>query len=342
MDSKQHVDPGRIMQVGSGFFATKTLLSAVELGLFTSLAREPKTGPAIARELGLHARSSADFLDALVALGFLVRDGKSFEGTYKNAQDVDLFLDRNKQQYMGGLLEMFNARLYGFWGSLTEALKTGVPQNEVKSGGDIFAVLYANEARLEGFLRAMSGIQMGAFMALSQAFDFSKYQSVCDAGGAGGALCMALARAHSHLKLTSFDLPAVGPIAQRNLTGAGLAERVTVASGDFFVDELPRADVITMGNILHDWDLEQKQQLIRKVYQALPVGGAFIAIENIIDDDRRQNAFGLLMSLNMLIETTGGFDYTGSDFAGWAKAAGFRDVKLLPLAGPTSAAIAYK
>jgi predicted O-methyltransferase YrrM len=342
MDSKQHIDPGRILQVGTGFFATKTLLSAVELGLFTSLAREPKTGQTIASELGLNARSSADFLDALVALGFLVRDGKSYEGTYRNAQDVDLFLDRSKPQYVGGLLEMCNARLYAFWDNLTEALRTGAPQNEVKAGHDLFGALYADEANLERFLRAMSGVQMGAFMALTQAFDFSKYQSVCDVGGAGGALCIALGRSHSHLKLTTFDLPQVAPIAKRNVTGAGLGERVTVATGDFFKDELPRADVITMGNILHDWDLEQKQLLIRKAYAALPPGGAFIAIENIIDDDRRQNAFGLLMSLNMLIETPGGFDYTGGDFAGWAKAAGFKDVKLLPLAGPTSAAIAYK
>jgi predicted O-methyltransferase YrrM len=341
MDSK-HVDPSKIMQIGSGFFATKTLLSAVELGLFTSLASKPKQGKAIERELQLHPRATADFLDALVALGFLLREGKSLEGTYRNAPDAELFLDRNKPQYVGGLLEMLNARLYGFWGNLTTALKTGEPQNEIKAGQNVFEALYADEARLEGFLRAMSGIQLGPFMALARAFDFSKYQSVCDVGGAGGTLSIVLAREHPGLKLMTFDLPPVTAIARRNVARAGLSERITVAAGDFFADALPSADVITMGNILHDWDLPKKQQLFAAAYAALPPGGAFIAIENIIDDEREKNAFGLLMSLNMLIETGSGFDYTGADFAGWAKAAGFKDVKILPLAGPTSAAVAYK
>jgi predicted O-methyltransferase YrrM len=337
-----HVDPSKIMQIGSGFFATKTLLSAVELGLFTTLAREGKTGQALQAELGLHPRATADFLDALVALGFLERDGKSLSGVYKNAPETDLFLDRNKPQYIGGILEMMNHRLYGFWANLTEALQTGKPQNEVKNGGDMFGTLYADEARLEGFLRAMSGIQMGPFMALSQAFDFSKHRSVCDVGGAGGALSMVLARQHQHVALTSFDMPQVAPIAKRNVSAAGLGERITIASGDFFKDALPRADVITLGNILHDWDAEQKQQILRAAHAALPHGGVLIAIENVIDDERRKNAFGLLMSLNMLIETYGGFDYTAADFAGWAKSAGFRDTRVLPLVGPTSAVIAYK
>ncbi len=338
----QHVDPSKIMQIGAGFFATKTLLSAVELGLFTSLAREPKAGKAIERELGLNARATADFLDALVALGFLQREGDSVAGTYRNAPDTELFLDKNKPQYIGGILEMMNDRLYGFWGNLTTALKTGLPQNEIKGGGDLFGALYADEARLEGFLRAMSGIQMGPFMALANAFDFSKHKSVCDVGGAGGALSMVLARKFEHLALTTFDLGPVAPIAKRNISAAGLGSRINVAAGDFFTDALPQADVITMGNILHDWDVEKKLHLLRSAYAALPVGGALIAIENVIDDERRKNAFGILMSLNMLIETNGGFDYTGADFAGWARSVGFKDVKVLPLVGPASAVIAYK
>jgi predicted O-methyltransferase YrrM len=237
---------------------------------------------------------------------------------------------------------MMNHRLYGFWGNLTEALRTGQPQNEVKSGGDMFSTLYADEARLEGFLRAMSGIQMGPFMALSQAFDFSKYQSVCDVGGAGGALSMVLARQYPQLAVTTFDLPQVAPIAKRNVSAAGLGERITVASGDFFKDPLPPADVLTLGNVLHDWGTEEKLQILRAAYAALPAGGVLIAIENVIDDERRKNAFGLLMSLNMLIETHAGFDYTAADFAGWAQSVGFKDTRLLPLVGPTSAVIAYK
>ncbi|MFM7273768.1 MAG: methyltransferase [Gammaproteobacteria bacterium] len=330
------------MQVGTGFFGTKTLLSAVEIGVFTRLAAGPKTGEELQRQLELHPRATADFLDALVALGFLSREGASMSGRYGNTPETDLFLDRNKPSYIGGILEMSNRRLYGFWGNLTEALRTGKPQNEVRQGGNFFAELYSSEQRLEEFLRAMSGVQMGAFLALAESFDFSPYRSVCDVGGAGAALSIALGQRHGHLAMTSFDLPQVAPIATRNVAAAGLADRINVAAGDFFAGPLPKADVIVMGNILHDWNAERKQQLVQAAYDAVPEGGAFIAIENVIDDDRRLNAFGLLMSLNMLIELGDGFDYTGADFAGWAKAAGFKKVVVQPLAGPTSAAIAYK
>ena len=144
------------------------------------------------------------------------------------------------------------------------------------------------------------------------------------------------------MRCTSFDLPVVAPIAERTIEAAGLSDRVKAASGDFFADPLPKADVITMGMILHDWNLERKMQLIAAAYDALPDGGAFIVIENLIDDARRENAFGLMMSLNMLIEFGDAFDYTGADFAGWCKEAGFNEAEVMPLAGPASAGIAYK
>jgi O-methyltransferase len=111
-----------------------------------------------------------------------------------------------------------------------------------------------------------------------------------------------------------------------------LADRAQATSGDFFKDPLPKADVITMGMILHDWNLEKKKQLIKSAYAALPKGGAFIAVENLIDDARRENAFGLLMSLNMLIEFGDAFDFSGVDFWQWCKEAGFDHYEVLYLA----------
>jgi cyclopropane fatty-acyl-phospholipid synthase-like methyltransferase len=206
----------------------------------------------------------------------------------------------------------------------------------------MFAQLYSSPERLEQFMNAMSGISAGNFMALAQKFEFGKYKTLCDVGGATGQLSCFVAAAHPHMQCTSFDLPAVHPIATRRIAEAKLQDRVKAVSGDFFGDPLPKADVITMGMILHDWNLEKKKLLIRKAYEALPEGGAFIAVEALIDDARRTNAFGLLMSLNMLIEFGDAFDYTGADFAGWCKEAGFRDCKVIPLAGPSSAAVAYK
>jgi predicted O-methyltransferase YrrM len=341
--AQAQLDPSHIMQVGSGFWASKSLLSAVELQLFTHLGAESMTGEEIRERLGLHPRGIYDFLDTLVALRFLERDGDGSDGRYRNTAETAAFLNKESPTYIGGILEMFNARLYRFWGDFTEALQTGKPQNEIKhTGKPVFDELYSDPARLEQFMNAMAGISLGNFHVLADRFDFSKYKTVCDVGGATGQLCTILATRHPHLRCTTFDLPIVAPIAGKTIATAGLADRVTTASGDFFVDALPRADVITMGMILHDWNLDQKMHLIRSAYNALPEGGALIVIENLIDDARRENAFGLMMSLNMLIEFGDAFDFTGIDFAGWCRETGFRKVEILPLAGPASAGIAYK
>ena len=341
--AQAQLDPSHIMQVGMGFWPSKTVLSAVELELFTQLGADAMTGAEIGERLALHPRGIYDFLDTLVALRFLERDGDGTEGRYRNTDETAAFLDKRSPTYIGGILEMSNARLYRFWGDLTEALKTGEPQNEVKhTGKPMFDELYSDPERLEQFMGAMQGISLANFNALAEQFDFSKYETVCDVGGATGQLCTILAGRHSHLRCTSYDLPVVAPIAERAVAEAGLADRVATASGDFFADPLPRADVITMGLILHDWNLDRKMQLIRSAYEALPEGGAFIIIENLIDDARRENAFGLMMSLNMLIEFGDAFDFTGSDFAGWCREVGFRKVEIMPLTGPSSAGIAYK
>ncbi len=341
--TQAQLDPSHIMQVGTGFWPSKVVLSAVEMKLFTHLGHGPLTGAEVGERLGLHERGIWDFLDTLVALGMLDRDGDGPGAQYANTPDGAAFLDTRSPAYIGGILEMMNARLYGFWGDLTEALKTGEPQNEIKhTGKPMFAELYSDPDRLEQFMGAMAGISAGNFHALAEAFDFSRYETVCDVGGATGQLCSILAARHPHLRCTTFDLPVVAPIAERAVAAAGTSDRVTVASGDFLEDPLPSADVITMGLILHDWNLEKKMHLIRAAYDALPEGGAFIVVENLIDDARRENAFGLMMSLNMLIEFGDAFDYTGADFEGWCREVGFQRVEVLPLAGPASAGIAYK
>ncbi len=336
-------DPSQIMQIGMGFWPSKTLLSAVELGLFTLLSAGALGRAEIAERLGLASRAVEDFLDGLVALRLLERDGLGEPARYRNTPDTAFFLDRSRPSYIGGILEMANDRLYGFWGGLTEALQTARPQNEIKqTGRSMFEELYGDPVRLEQFMQAMVGISMGNFHALANTFDFSRYESLCDVGGATGALSLVLTQRHPHLQCTSLDLPIVEPIAARSIEQAGMGDRVRTAAGDFFADPLPKADVITMSLILHDWNLERKLQLIRAAYDALPPDGAFIVIENLIDDERRENVFGLMMSLNMLIEFGDAFDYTGADFRAWCTDVGFRSVEILPLAGPASAGIAYK
>jgi hypothetical protein len=335
--------PQRILDVGMGFWPAKTLLSAVELGLFSSLAEAPKTAEQLRAALGLHRRAVPDFPDTLVALGFLERDGDGPAARYRNTPETAAFLDSRSPTYMGGFLEMANARLYPFWGDLTEGLRTGEPQNELKRrGSSMFEELYRDPGRLAQFIEAMRAVSTANFTAFAETFDFSGYRSLCDVGGASGQLSCLIAARHPHLRCTTLDLPGVVPSAERHIAAAGLSDRVTAAAIDFFADPVPPADLITMGMILHDWNLEKKLHLIRAAHAALPDGGAFVAIEHLIDDARRENAFGLMMSLNMLIEFGDAFDFTGADFAGWCRTVGFRETRIIPLTATASAAVAYK
>jgi hypothetical protein len=339
----QQLDPTSIMQTATGFWSSKVLLTAVEFDLFSTLGDGSMTATELGEALGVHPRGRYDFFDALVALGFLQRAEDGPNSKYRNTPETAAFLVKQSPMYIGGMPEMFNSRLFGFWNSLGEALRTGQPQNEIKlTGKPMFAELYADEARLGEFLRAMTGLQAANFNLLAERFDFARYHTVTDVGGALALLSRLVAARHPHLRFKTFDLAPVRVHAQRAIDKAGLSDRIQVVSGDFFVDPLPAGDVVTMGNVLHDWNKEQKLQLIRKAYDALPEGGALIAIENVIDDARRKNAFGLLMSLNMLIEFGDASDYTGADFRAWCGQVGFTRFDMIPLAGPSSAAVAYK
>jgi predicted O-methyltransferase YrrM len=335
--------PDAILQTAFGFWNSKVLLTAVTLDLFSKLGQRRLSGAQIGKELCLHPRGIADFLDALVAMKFLEREGEGPNAQYFNTLATALYLDRDSSRYIGGILEMLNARLFKFWDDLPEALRTGQPQNETKHGGrSIFDELYADPAKLEQFLDAMAGLSRINFEALADKFDFSRYRTLCDIGGATGLLCIEVAKKYPHIQCVSFDLPPVEPIASKHIAAAGLSDRIRAASGDFFQNLLPKAEVITMGMILHDWNLENKMKLIRATYDALPPGGAFIAVEALIDNSRRENVFGLLMSLNMLIEFGDAFDYSAADFENWCREVGFTRFEVVYLAGPSSAAIAYK
>ena len=332
--------PDHILQTGLAFWASKTLLSAVELEVFTLLAKQPADLTTLQGSLGLHRRSARDFFDALVALGFLQRDE---DGTYRNTAETDLYLDKGKPSYVGGILEMCNHRLYRFWADLTEGLRTGLPQNETKHGApNPFETLYSEPARLKEFLRAMTGISRGANLTIARQFPWDRYKTVVDAGTAQGDLVAQIALANRHMEGIGFDLPVVGPIFEDYIAENGLTGRVRFHAGSFFTEPLPKADVVTMGHILHDWDLEEKRFLIRRAYEALPEGGALIVYDALIDDARRTNAFGLMMSLNMLIETPGGFDYTGADCCEWMREAGFRETRVQHLIGPDSMVIGIR
>ncbi|MEX0350565.1 MAG: methyltransferase [Paracoccaceae bacterium] len=336
--------PERIMSVASGYGVSKALLTATSLGLFGRLAKGAMSLEDIIAEYGLRQRPAMDVLDLLVSVGLLDRKGDGQGALYQNTPETAEFLDPAKPRYVGGIIELWENRNFGFWAGLTNACQTGEPQSESgKTGEGFFESLYADPARLEAFMDAMTGSSRFLFERLSTRFPFDRYKTVADVGGADGLLSRLLAASHNHLSLVTLDLPAVTAIAQKRIEEEGLSDRISAVSGDFFTDPLPKADIITMGMILHDWDLEKKKLLVRKAYEALEPSGALMVIESLIDDARRENTFGLFLSLNMLIEFGDrAFDYTASEFIEWGREAGFRRFEVIPLTSQSSAAVAYK
>jgi hypothetical protein len=330
--------PDRIIEIGQAYRASKTLLSAVELQIFTILASGPLDVASLSEKAGLHERAARDFLDALVALGMLLRHS---DERYENASAADAYLDRNKPAYVGALLESANSRHYGVWASLTTALRTGQPQCD-KSAVSSFCALYADEQSREIFARAMTVRSQPVANVLASQFPWSKYRVLIDIGTAEGCLPVQIAKAHPHIVGGGFDLPVLRAQFDRYVQEHGLTDRLQFYAGDFFNDPLPAADVLVFGRVLHSWDISIKRMLLRKAYDALSYGGALIVHEHLIDDDRRVNANALLSSLNMLLVSSGGFDFSESDCIAWMHDVGFADVRAEPLTADQSIVVGVK
>lgn len=346
METTTQPSPAAILQIGTGFWASKVLLTAVQFELFTQLAKQPnQMAKDIKSLLDLKCtdRNIYDFLDCLTGLGFLKREGLLETARYSNTLDTNTFLDKAKPSYIGGVLEMQNEQGWNVWAKLDKGLKTGLIQHDVKDNGeDVFDYINNNPEMFKKFVDGMTGVQMGNFIALAQKFDFSNYKTLVDVGGSAGVLSVMVAKHNPHMKCSTFDLPALEAMATETIQKFQIGAKVKVINGDFFKDELPKADIVTMGNVLHDWDEKTKIKLMQAAYDALPDGGVFIALEHVIDNERKENVFGLMMSLNMLIETGDGFNYTFNDFNRWAKKVGFSATELMHLAGPSSATFAIK
>lgn len=335
--------PARILSTAFDFFGAKALLVAVKLGLFTQLARadRPLTREEIERRVGLHPRASADFLDALTAMGFLVRS----DARYRNAAAPAAFLDEREPAYVGDLLEMANDRLYPLWGSLGTALRTGEPQNELADAPDedsVFELMYEDDDEQARFLGAMSALSMPFARTIADRFPWAEHETVCDLGTSEGMFLYQVVDRNDGLAGVGVDLPEVRPFFETFAAERGVADRLSFRGLDFFEDPLPDADVYVLGHVLSDWPLDRKRLLIEKAYESLPDGGALVVYGPIIDDDRRENEFGLLMSLNMLLDSAGGFKYTVAECETWLRDAGFDEVEVDPLPGTETMLIGRK
>jgi cyclopropane fatty-acyl-phospholipid synthase-like methyltransferase len=348
-DKREHTteetepDPEHIMQVATGFWGTKVLGAAVDLELFTVLADGGLRASEIEGELGLHPRATRDFLDTLASLGFLERDGDGDDPRYRNTPETAAFLNKDDPRYIGGAIDIFNQQLYDVWADLEESLQTGEPQGVIDETGEpLWEEMYEDPDQLEAFAEGMSGLSKGNFVAFAEQFEFSDYDSMTDVGGSLADLSRIVAQREPHLSITTTDLPEVTELARERIRADGLEDRIDAVSSDYNEEPIPDADLVTASQILHQENLETKMMLMDKFYDAVDPGGTFVAIDHIIDDERKENTMGLLMSLNMLLYYGDAFDYTGQQFVSWAEDAGFADVQIQHLNGPTSVGIAHK
>jgi SAM-dependent methyltransferase len=315
------VDPGPLIRLTIADCAAKVLHSAVRLDVFTALAQRPDDVAGLSARVGIHARLAADFLDALVGLGLLERDGDR----YRNAPLADAYLVQGRDGYLGGFVDLTNETLYGTWGRLTEALQTGEAQRLDPDKGGFVGDKHRDPERMKRFLTGLDAFsdRMGA--ELANAVDWSRYRSFVDLGGARGNLAAVLVGVHPHLAATCFDLPRTAPLFAEHVDRLGLADRISFVGGDFFADPVPAADVVVLGHILHGFDADRSRELLRRVYAAVRPGGAVLVYDRMIDDDRR-DPDRLLSSLHMRLVSPGGAEYRVGDCRRWLRDAGFTDI----------------
>ena len=310
-----------LLRFGNLFCDAKILLTAVELGLFTQLHTGPAPESEIRQRLGLNGRGLADFLQALVSIGVLVEH----DGTYRNAFGAEHHLVAGKPGYIGGFLIGANFSLYPAYGSLAEALRTGAKQ----TAGE-FSDLLGNPGALAQFAQMMDGLNEALAPELAARFDWTNRRTVLDVGGCRGNLLGHVLHAHAWLTGHVFDLPAMAPLFAEHMAARGLSDRATFHGGDFFADPLPEAEVMICGHVLSDWSPEQRVTLLRKAFESLAPGGALLVYDRMLHSggDNREN---LVASLNMLLVTDGGGEYTVAQLAEEAADAGFATITDQPL-----------
>ena len=318
--------PERILNLSYAFWHSKVLFAAVELDVFTQLADGSLDLDSLTSRTGICNRGARDFFDALVALGLLDRDPA---GRYSNAPESDCYLVAGKPSYLGGLLKHLDTRHYQNWSKLARALVTGEPQSSL--GTDSYAGFYADAGKQELFLNGMTAGSLIAAQVLARKFPWNRYGNFLDVGTAQGCVPVELASVHPHLQGGGFDLPCLEDAFTRYVHEHGLSGRLRFYCGDFLADPLPGADVLIMGRILHNWDRSIRTMLLEKAYRATSPGGALIVYDPLIEDERRRLPHGLLSSLNMLIETSGGSEYTAAECSSWMSEAGFREIRVEPL-----------
>jgi SAM-dependent methyltransferase len=314
-----------------------SLIAAHKIELFEYLnSTDYKSIPEIkkALDLGIEERNLLDFLDVLYVNKHLLREGLGLEAKYKNRHN---FFVKSNSNNVICMINMFERKMKRQL-SLDYILKSGKGPNDVS----IFEELYSDPDKAESFLKTMGLIQNNHFNTIIENLDLSNYKTALDVGGCLGNFLVKLKKKYENIECSNLDLPVVQEYFNKYLKENDMENKVKFIVGDFFINEFPKTDIVIMGNILHDWNHDEKLKLTQKAYDSLNEGGVFIAIENFVSENRDKLEDGLNGSFNMLVECVKGFDMTRKEFEFYCLKSGFSKVDFLMERMNCDGAICYK
>ncbi|SEQ07897.1 8-O-methyltransferase [Streptomyces sp. yr375] len=330
-------DPFDVMFVGWAFFRSRLLTAALDLEVFSVLGERLLSAEELADRTGLHPRGARDFLDALAAIGLLSRE----DGGYRNSPGTLRHLLADREEFVGGFLRMTTELMGRDQESLTGLLRHGTARGQGAGGEVPFTQIFHDPSRLAQFLSAMDSFSGAVAEELARVFDWSRHATFSDVGGGRGNLAARLAAAHPGLTGTVLDRPSMAEHFDRLVAERGVAKQLRFVGADFFTVELPRADVLILGSVLHDWPARQRATLLRKAYDAVHDGGTLIVYDTMLDDDRRQ-ADSLMLSLIMMLQSAQAGGFTPAECGAWMTEAGFTVERVVRLPALTTAVIGRK
>lgn len=300
------------------YWQSKILLTALRLDLFTVLADQALSAAALAARLGAAERGLTTLLDALVALGLLVKQ----DHHYANTPFANVALDRTKPSFCG-YMPLFDAHCWELWGRLEDTIRSGSRPNQN-------TLFHADPIGTELLLRGLHADALRLAPVLAARLDLGRRRRLLDLGGGAGTYAIAFCQASPRLTAVIFDLPEPLALAQSLVAEAGLTDRISLRAGDFCTDALPcGVDLALLSNVLHSQSAQTNQRILSEVYSALEPGGELILRDVLMNEGRTSPAFGALFAVNLLLHSTAGRCYTFGDVSGWLTEAGFRDLDVL-------------
>jgi precorrin-6B methylase 2 len=323
--------PDSILETARGFMASRVLLSGSELDIFSLLARDSLTAEEIATAKNADLRAMTILLDALSALGFLVKTA----GRYRTETSaVDLLSAEAQDSILPMVLHM--GAVWRNWSRITDIVLA-----EAKAGMEKDGALA--DANIKSFIGAMHVVASKMAPKVVAAIDPGPARHLIDVGGGSGSYTLAFLTAAPEMKATLFDLPPVIEMARERAQSAGLAHRVNLVPGDFYRDELPGGhDLALLSAIIHQNSPEQNKNLFGKIYRCLDAGGRIVIRDHVMSPDKTQPLEGALFAVNMLAGTAGGNTYTFDEIKSGLSASGFTRIHLIQTLGMFSLVEGFK